>query len=127
MQRRRNRISERIRALKALLPNCIKVMALAIKIFHFLYVFPMVSPFVFMFFPTMTKFEIDVQRDKASILGDAIEYFKFLQMQVQVFPLSCKIVFCFVYLQEQKILLQCKGATTRQFPFSDKKKESLKL
>ncbi|GJV64118.1 Myc-type, basic helix-loop-helix domain-containing protein [Tanacetum coccineum] len=44
---RRRRISERIRALKALLPNCNK-------------------------------------RDKASILGDAIEYIKYLQMQVQM-------------------------------------------
>ncbi|GKE52522.1 transcription factor PIF3 isoform X1, partial [Tanacetum coccineum] len=53
--RRRNRISEQIRALKALLPNCNKVMALTIFISY-----------------------------KASILGDAIEYIKLLQMQVQM-------------------------------------------
>ncbi|KAJ9549411.1 hypothetical protein OSB04_021954 [Centaurea solstitialis] len=47
VKRRRNRITDRIRTLQALVPNCNK-------------------------------------RDKASILDDAVEYIKFLQMQVQM-------------------------------------------
>ncbi|CAH1414089.1 unnamed protein product [Lactuca virosa] len=47
IERRRNKISERIRTLQTLVPNCNK-------------------------------------RHKAGILGDAIEYIKFLQMQVQM-------------------------------------------
>ncbi|CAI9259262.1 unnamed protein product [Lactuca saligna] len=54
-KRRRNKISERIRTLQTLVPNCNKELNLQ-----------------------------HLQRHKASILGDAIEYIKFLQMQLQM-------------------------------------------
>ncbi|KVH88141.1 Myc-type, basic helix-loop-helix (bHLH) domain-containing protein [Cynara cardunculus var. scolymus] len=58
VQRGRSQVQEKIIALKTLVPNCNKVT---------------------LFFPA--------QRDQASILDDAIEYIKHLQMQVQVHTL----------------------------------------
>ncbi|KAJ9548934.1 hypothetical protein OSB04_021477 [Centaurea solstitialis] len=64
---RMNRVTDKIRALRALVPNCNKVMPLGLSRNQ------ATSEFYFVFV-----------RDQASILDDAIEYIKFLQMLVQM-------------------------------------------
>lgn len=96
MQRRRDRINEKMKALQELIPRCNKV-----TFFIYIYIFYL-SAFSFLGFEgsysstyviviimilndipsvSLSKF----QSDKASMLDEAIEYLKSLQLQVQVF------------------------------------------
>lgn len=77
LQRRRDRINEKMRALQELVPHCNKVCGN--NLLH-------TTMFLSNLTPVLTELLIliIVQTDKASILDEAIEYLKSLQMQVQV-------------------------------------------
>ena len=84
MQRRRDRINEKMKALQELIPRCNKVGCLASLWFS-------VECFFLSNVQTYVEFPIDFQTDKASMLDEAIEYLKTLQLQVQVHALSSSL------------------------------------
>ena len=84
-QNRRNRINEKLKALQDLIPNSTKVckfqtsLSVHTLIHIYMYVVHVVIPLILLF----TKKWL-LQTDKASVLDEAIEYMKSLQMQLQV-------------------------------------------
>lgn len=70
-QRRRDRINEKMRALQELIPNCNKVRVFSL--FSIIYALQDID-----------EHYMVVKVDKASMLDEAIEYLKSLQLQVQV-------------------------------------------
>ena len=85
MQRRRDRINEKMRALQELIPRCNKV--------YHVYDFPLYLHLpLTICFSCLGYYSVDAnilhipesQSDKASMLDEAIEYLKSLQLQVQV-------------------------------------------
>jgi hypothetical protein len=84
VQKRRDRINKKMRALQDLIPNSNKVGTIFIRnliniyvLFHNLFL-----NFFFFWFCSST---CGCQVDKASMLGEAIDYLKSLQLQVQVY------------------------------------------
>jgi hypothetical protein len=105
VQRRRSRINEKMKALQTLIPNSSKVALLSFHIAWFLrYGFVLRFPWnlganlscICCFWRMASQ----VQTDKASMLDDAIEYLKQLQLQVQVTKLTPPCLFASTnYLQ----------------------------
>jgi hypothetical protein len=95
VQRRRSRINEKMKALQTLIPNSSKVALLSFHIAWFLR-----YGFVLRFPWNLGANLSQVQTDKASMLDDAIEYLKQLQLQVQVTKLTPPCLFASTnYLQ----------------------------
>ncbi|XP_024964513.1 transcription factor PIF1-like [Cynara cardunculus var. scolymus] len=88
-KRRRDRITDRIFALRELVPNCNKVGPWCLGepsnlIYSILLCFWCISLISSPFFSFFILNVMCLQRDKVSILGDAVDYIKFLQMQIQM-------------------------------------------
>jgi len=89
VQRRRDRINEKMKALQELIPRCNKV------VYDLLYEFCFLSPtienhidgylYIVLTCVIFVLFSSKFQSDKASMLDEAIEYYKSLQLQVQVY------------------------------------------
>jgi hypothetical protein len=92
VQRRRSKINEKMKALQTLIPNSSKVALLSCHALLFLW-----CGFVLRLLRNLGanlasaafgEWFSQVQTDKASMLDDAIEYLKHLQLQVQVTKLT---------------------------------------
>ncbi|CAA2934090.1 transcription factor PIF1-like [Olea europaea subsp. europaea] len=76
-RRRRDRINEKMKALQELIPRCNKVV-------EFMYMFSL---------SWLERIQLlNIKSDKASMLDEAIEYVKSLQLQVQMMSMGCGMV-----------------------------------
>ncbi|XP_072976525.1 transcription factor PHYTOCHROME INTERACTING FACTOR-LIKE 15-like isoform X2 [Typha angustifolia] len=83
-RRRRDRINEKMRALQELIPNCNKVYSFLLL----LSIFAIAEGEIISFYNSSSHL---LKTDKASMLEEAIEYLKTLQLQVQIMSMGSGI------------------------------------